>query len=143
MEPSPSLLLAETCLAFAPVPQQRHRADGWTPETQARFINALEAMGSVGKAARAVGIGRASAYRLRDRPGSASFAAAWDRAIAMGRTLQYSIAIDRAINGVTTIRVLKGGAIDVSGGPDMAVIHAALRDEAVPPHAAKATKETF
>ena len=79
MEPSPSppstLLLADSCLAFVPVPQQRHRAVGWTPDTQARFIRALEAMGSVGKAARAVGMGRASAYRLRERPGSASFAA--------------------------------------------------------------------
>lgn len=96
-------------------------------------------MGSVGKAARAVGMGRASAYRLRERAEAGSFVAAWDRAIVMGRTHQFSIAMDRALNGVTTVRVLKGGAIDVSGGPDMAVVHAALRDEAF----AKATKETF
>lgn len=130
---SPAPLLAGTCLAFTPVPAQRQRADGWTSKTQANFIRALEAMGSVGKAARAVGMGRASAYRLRERPDAASFAAAWDRAISMGRTHQFSIAMDRALNGVTTVRVLKGGAIDVSGGPDMAVIHAALRDEAMPP----------
>lgn len=135
-------LLADTCLAFTPVEQQRRRADGWTPDTQAHFIRALAAMGSVGKAARAVGMGRASAYRLRERPDAASFAAAWDCAISMGRTHQYSIAMDRALNGVTIVRVLKGGAIDVSGGPDMAVVHAALRDEAVPPHLLKATKET-
>lgn len=140
--PSPARLLTDSCLAFTPVAQQRHRADGWTPETQASFIRALEAMGSVGKAARAVGMGRASAYRLRERPDAADFAEAWDRAISMGRMHQYAIAMDRAINGVTTVRVLKGGAIDVSGGPDMAVIHAALRDEATPPHLAKATKET-
>ncbi len=131
-------LLAGTCLAFTPVPGQRHRADGWTPETQANFIRALEAMGSVGKAARAVGMGRASAYRLRERPDAASFAIAWDRAISMGRTHQFSIAMDRALNGVTIVRVLKGGAIDVSGGPDMAVVNAVLRDESF----AKATKET-
>jgi hypothetical protein len=140
--PPPAPLLADTCLAFIPVAQQRNRADGWTPETQANFIRALEAMGSVGKAARAVGIGRASAYRLRERPEAKSFAAAWDRAISMGRTHQFSIAMDRALNGVTIVRVLKGGAIDVSGGPDMAVVHAALRDEATPPHVLKATKET-
>ncbi|RYD43729.1 MAG: hypothetical protein EOP63_08560 [Sphingomonadales bacterium] len=134
----PAPLLAGTCLAFTPVAQQRHRADGWTPETQANFIRALEAMGSVGKAARAVGMGRASAYRLRDRPGATSFAAAWDSAIFMGRTHQFSIAMDRALNGVTIVRVLKGGAIDVSGGPDMAVVNAALREDAF----AKATKET-
>ncbi|MBR2174696.1 hypothetical protein [Sphingopyxis sp.] len=139
---APARLLAGTGLAFIPVEQQRHRADGWTPETQANFIRALAAMGSVGKAARAVGMGRASAYRLRERPGAASFAAAWDSAIATGRTHQFSIAMDRALNGVTIVRVLKGGAIDVSGGPDMAVVHAALRDEAVPPHLLKATKET-
>ena len=28
--PSPAQLLADSCLAFAPVPQQRNRADGWT-----------------------------------------------------------------------------------------------------------------
>ncbi|MDZ3831776.1 MAG: hypothetical protein U0S50_08170 [Sphingopyxis sp.] len=124
------------------MPQQRRRADGWSPGTQADFIRALAAMGSVGKAARAVGMGRASAYRLRERPQAASFAAAWDRAISMGRIHQYKVAMDRALNGVTIVRVLKGGAIDVSGGPDMAVVHAALRDDAVPPHFVKATKET-
>ena len=138
MEQTASHLLAGTCLAFLPVAQQRNRADGWTPETQANFIRALEAMGSVGKAARAVGMGRASAYRLRERPGAASFASAWDRAISMGRTHQFSIAMDRALNGVTTVRVLKGGAIDVSGGPDMAIVNAVLREESF----AKATKET-
>ena len=130
---SPAPLLAGTCLAFTPVSAQRQRADGWTSKTQANFILALEAMGSVGKAARAVGMGRASAYRLRERPDAASFAAAWDRAISMGRAHQFSIAMDRALNGVTTVRVLKGGAIDVSGGPDMAVVHVALRDDAMPP----------
>jgi len=134
----PAPLLGDTCLAFIPVPAQRLRADGWTPETQASFIRALEAMGSVGKAARAVGMGRASAYRLRERAEAASFAAAWDRAISMGRTYQFSIAMDRALNGVTVVRVLKGGAIDVSGGPDMAVANAALREDAF----TKATKET-
>jgi hypothetical protein len=139
---APTRLLADTCLAFTAVEQQRLRADGWTPETQANFIRALEAMGSVGKAARAVGMGRASAYRLRERAGASSFAAAWDRAISAGRIHQYSIAMDRALNGVTIVRVLKGGAIDVSGGPDMAVVHAALRDDAMPPHRLNAAKET-
>ena len=134
----PAPLLGDTSLAFTLVPQRRHRADGWTPDTQANFVRALSAMGSVGKAARAVGMGRASAYRLRERPNAASFAAAWDRAIATGRTHQFSIAMDRALNGVTIVRVLKGGAVDVSGGPDMAVVHAALREDAF----AKATKET-
>ncbi len=130
--PSPSPRLADTCLAFDPVPQQRRRADGWTPETQERFIRALEAMGSVGQAARAVGMGRRSAYRLRERPGAASFGTAWDRAISMGRMRQFDYAMDRALNGITTVRVLRGGAIDVTGGPDMDIVWSALREDAAP-----------
>lgn len=136
----PVPLLRGTCLAFLPVPQQRRRADGWTPDTQQRFIRALEAMGSVGRAAHAVGMNRRSAYRLRDRPGAASFAAAWDKALSMGRVRQFDYAMDRAINGVTTIRVLRGGAVDVTGGPDLGVVRAALRDDAAP---LKATKASF
>ena len=132
--------LAGTCLAFTPVPAQRRRADGWTPEVQRCFIRALEAMGSVGRAAKAIGMGRRSAYRLLERPGAESFAAAWDRALSMGRMRQFDYAMDRALNGVTTVRVLRGGAIDVSGGPDMSVVHAALREDAAP---LKATKDTF
>ena len=130
--PPPARLLADSCLAFIPVAQQRHRADGWTPETQANFIRALAAMGSVGQAARAVGMGRRSAYRLRDRAGAASFASAWDCALSMGRTHQFTIAMDRALNGVTIVRVMKGGAIDVSGGPDMGIVRSALREDAAP-----------
>ncbi|HKX88070.1 MAG TPA: hypothetical protein VJM13_02585 [Sphingopyxis sp.] len=136
---TPAPLLADTCLAFLPVPQQRHRADGWTPETQANFIRALEAMGSVGQAAKAVGMGRRSAYRLRDRPGAASFVTAWNSAISMGRTHQFGVAMDRALNGVTVVRVLKGGAVDVSGGADMDIVRSALREGAAP---LKVTKDT-
>lgn len=66
--------------AFHPVPV-RPRGDGWTPQRQAQFIGMLAQTGSVLAAAQAVGIGRESAYRLRRRPGSAGFAAAWDAAL--------------------------------------------------------------
>ncbi|MBL8649207.1 MAG: hypothetical protein JNL35_02245 [Sphingopyxis sp.] len=132
-------LLAGTILAFTPVPAQRKRADGWTPEIQTCFIRALEAMGSVGRGAKAVGMDRRSAYRLRERPGAESFAAAWDRALWMGRLRQFDYAMDRALNGVTTVRVLRGGAIDVSGGPDMDIVRAALREDSAPLKATKAT----
>ena len=140
LTPPPAPLLADTCLAFTPVVQQRLRADGWTPETQANFIRALEAMGSVGKAARAAGMGRRSAYRLRERPDAQSFATSWDRALSTGRLRQFDYAMDRALNGVTTIRIMRGGAIDISGGPDMDMVHAALREDAAP---LKASKDTF
>ena len=130
--------LAGTLMEFTPVPQERRRHDGWSADRQRRFILALRAMGSVGPAARAVGMGRASAYRLRDRAGAGGFATAWDRAIEFGRDRMYDVAMDQALNGVTTLRVLRGGSVSVSCGPDMRLVHNALRDE--PP--LRSTKET-
>ena len=65
---------------FHPVPLVR-RADGWTVERQVRFIGYLAQTRSVAAAARAVSMGRESAYRLRKRAGAAGFAAAWDAAL--------------------------------------------------------------
>lgn len=132
-------------LAFTPVPHSRHRANGWTPDAQVAFIQALSVMGTVGMAARAVGMGRQSAYRLRERAlalakergaEGASFVAAWDRAISLGRWRQYSVAMERAIEGHTIVRVHRGGSVSVTGGPDLRVMNAALREPpagAVPP----------
>jgi molybdenum-dependent DNA-binding transcriptional regulator ModE len=57
------------------------RRDGWTPERQLRFLDALARSRSVTQAARAAGMTRESAYRLRKRRDGALFAAAWDRAM--------------------------------------------------------------
>jgi hypothetical protein len=62
---------------FTPVPL-RYRADGWTPGRQSDFLGQLCETWSVTAAARHVGMTRESAYRLRDKPGAESFAAAWD-----------------------------------------------------------------
>ena len=59
----------------------RSRADGWSEERQCAFLCALYATGSVAAAAKAVGMTRTSAYRLRQRPGAESFAAMWDRVL--------------------------------------------------------------
>lgn len=111
---------------FTPVPLQRRRYDGWSPLVQKRFIHALSVMGSVGAACRAVGRGRVSAYRLREREGAESFADAWDAALEAGQDRQYNYLLDRAVNGVTTVRVLRGGSVSVEGGPDMALLRGAL-----------------
>jgi hypothetical protein len=66
---------------FLPVPS-RVRADGWTPDRQARFIGYLAEAGSVAEAARRVGMSRMAAYRLRRRKGAESFAHAWDSIVA-------------------------------------------------------------
>lgn len=113
-------------LAFTPVPFTRKRANGWTAERQRRFVLALSVMGAVGPAVRAVGMGRASAYRLRDRAGAESFAEAWDIALATGEDRQFHAALDVAINGVTTVRVLRGGMVDVVNSPHRKLLNAAL-----------------
>ena len=69
-------------LRFAPVPL-RAQHNGWSPVLQLRFIVAIGA--GVAEAARALGKTRQSAYDLRKREGAASFAAAWDAALAFAR----------------------------------------------------------
>jgi hypothetical protein len=123
------MLVDDAHLAFTPVPMDRRRSNGWTPKQQERFILALAAMGSVGQAAKAVGMSRTSAYNLRDRPGAERFACSWDMALDMGRQRQFDHAMERAINGVTTIRVMRGGSVTVNGGPDMHILRSALRSE--------------
>ena len=56
------------------------RRDGWTPARQLRFLDVLAHTRSVTAAARAAGMSRTSAYRLRARDPNGLFAAAWDRA---------------------------------------------------------------
>lgn len=60
----------------------RIRTDGWTPERQLRFLDALTRTRSITKAAAAAGMSRESAYRLRARPEGTLFGALWDRALA-------------------------------------------------------------
>lgn len=133
-------LLEGSILAFTPVAQQRCRADGWTPLTQERFIRALEAMGSVGAAAKAVGMSRRSAYKLRGRDDADDFARVWDQALDLGRGRMFDYAMERALNGVTTVRIFRGGAVDVSCGPNMGLVNAAIREPSAP---AKGTKVTI
>ena len=58
----------------------------WTTMKAQVFIGALAHFGSVAEAARAVGMGRQSAYRLRERLGEGGvLAKSWDRALAQGR----------------------------------------------------------
>jgi hypothetical protein len=75
--------------AFTPVPL-RYRADGWTPVRQAVFLGALVETRCVAAAARAVGMTRECAYRLRDKMGAESFAAAWDRILEAPRDSRMS-----------------------------------------------------
>ena len=80
--------------------RRRPRLDGWTEEKQRRFIETLADTGLVGHAAKAVGMSRESAYRLRRSPHGAAFARAWDAARHHAGGLIEDIAFERAIEGV-------------------------------------------
>lgn len=83
---------------WIPVPRQR-RVDGWTPQAQRRFIEALADTGSVTEAARTVAMSVTSCYRLRREPGAEGFAAAWESAIAQASQTLIDTAFDRALHG--------------------------------------------
>jgi len=96
---------------FTPVPRLRKRRNGWSPEAQRAFIDALEQCGSVSLAARAVGMSARSAYRLLYSPGAESFADAWDQAIARGIDRLRLAALDRALNGAWVPVVRRGRVV--------------------------------
>ena len=79
--------------------RRRPRHDGWTEEKQRRFIEALADTGMVSHAAKAVGMGRESANRLRRSPHGAAFARAWDAARLHAGAALEDIAFERAIEG--------------------------------------------
>ena len=130
------------CPPFTPVPMDRNRRDGWTPDRQRQFLLALSVTGSVEAAARMCSISRKSAYALRKREGARSFARAWDVAVAYGRARLFDYLMDRAINGVTTIRLRMGGVVDIGHGPDNKLVAAHFKQplEGVNPFAGKGDK---
>lgn len=85
-------------LDFTPVPR-RYRHDGWTPERQVAFIDALADTGCVDRAARMVNMAQANCYALRRAPGAESFRRAWEAALDCGLQVMKDIAFERAIEG--------------------------------------------
>ncbi len=142
MDDSRPLLAADEAelLAFTPVPTASSRHDGWTPRRQRDFITALAITGTVQRAARAVGMSRESAYKLRKRAGAESLAAAWDIAQSLSYDRVFALAMDRAINGITVPRYYKGRQIGTIHRPDLRLAMAVLAERPQPP--AKATKLT-
>ncbi len=95
----PFLEEAENPFAFDHV-RLRFRQDGWTPERQERFIEALAATGCVEHAARAVGKSVSSAYALKTRAEARPFRLAWEAALEVGIKRLSEAALSRAIHGV-------------------------------------------
>ncbi|MBK9588905.1 MAG: hypothetical protein IPO50_10180 [Sphingomonadales bacterium] len=95
--PPPQSLQPST--EFEPVPL-RARHDGWTPERQVAFIEALAETACVVQAATAVGMSATAAYHLRRRPEAQAFRLAWDAALDFGVRRLEDSALSRAIHGV-------------------------------------------
>jgi hypothetical protein len=100
-------------IAFTPVPRQRKRRTGWSPERQSLFIFALSRCGSVARAARSVGMSARSAYQLLDAPGGEDFARAWDEAIDLGIERVRADALESALGGVFVPVFRKGRLVRV------------------------------
>jgi hypothetical protein len=83
---------------FTPAPTRKRRA-GWTARKQRKFIEHLSLTGNAGEACALVGLSSTSFYRLCNRAGADSFAAACDAARILAGTRGSAIAWDRAVNG--------------------------------------------
>jgi hypothetical protein len=108
---SPAAAEAPDRYPFTPVPFQRARRAGWTPERQRQFIAALARLGCVAQAAAAVGISARSAHKLRERPGAESFAAAWDAALEDGLDERRAALFERATMGTVAPRYRNGRVV--------------------------------
>ncbi|MBO9695292.1 MAG: hypothetical protein J7499_03755 [Sphingopyxis sp.] len=84
---------------YVPVPLRR-RHDGWTPDRQLDFIEALAETACVTQAAKAVGLAPRSAYRLRANPDAQAFRLAWDAALDVGVRRLGDAVLSRAVHGV-------------------------------------------
>ncbi|HYD25314.1 MAG TPA: hypothetical protein VEB68_10985 [Croceibacterium sp.] len=89
----------------------RPRFDGWTPNRQAEFIQALGESACVEDACRAVGMSVQSAYALRARADAVSFRNAWEAALDYGVRRLSDAALSRAINGVAVPVFYRGEQI--------------------------------
>ncbi len=83
---------------WRPVPRRR-RADGWTPDVQRAFVEALGRTGNVEHAAMEVDRSVKSAYALRQAPGGEAFARAWEAARCHAADRLLDITFTRAIEG--------------------------------------------
>jgi hypothetical protein len=78
---------------------KKRRHDGWSPDKQRAFVEALADSGSVATAAQRVGMSESSAYRLRRSPDAEAFDRAWGAAIDAASKKLLDAAFERALVG--------------------------------------------
>ncbi|QKG70064.1 hypothetical protein [Erythrobacter mangrovi] len=123
---------------FPPVPL-RARSDGWTEERQCGFLAQLYVTGSIGAAARSVGMSRASAYRLRERDGAEGFAHAWDTVLTPPgkgrchaakpdwRKVTTAALLQRVESGLVKPLLYRGAMVKIVRKPDNSALLRLLR----------------
>jgi len=111
LPPPASVALAKSPLPDTAIVPVALRHDGWTPDRQRAFIEALADSGCVKSAADTVGISVVSAYRLRRRSDARAFDAAWEAALECSLQQLLPVAIDRALNGTVRQRWYHGELI--------------------------------
>ena len=74
--------------------------DRWSKPKMAEFLRVLAAHQCVAAAARAVGMSRQSAYKLRNRLKGEPFDIAWEAAFQHGYDALHQAALERALHGV-------------------------------------------
>jgi hypothetical protein len=92
---------------FTPV-AVRPTHNGWTPQKQVAFIDALAEMVCVKQACGHVGMSTSSAYALRIRPDAQGFRIAWDAALDFGARRLSDEAMSRAVHGEVVPHYYKG-----------------------------------
>ena len=82
--------------------------DRWTKPKMAAFLRELSACHCISSAAKAVGMSRQSAYRLRARLKGEPFDIAWEAAFQHGYDALHQAALERALHGIE-VPVFHGG----------------------------------
>jgi hypothetical protein len=90
-------------------PRARH--DGWTPDRQIAFIDALAESGCVSEACATIGIAPRSAYRLRARTDAQGFRLAWDAALDYAIRRLSDACLSRALHGEAIPHYFQGEQI--------------------------------
>lgn len=96
-------------ILFAAVPMQRKRRGGWDERTQRMFVAQLARTPCVTRAAKALGLGRRSAYQLLTKPEAEQFAKAWDMAIDFGLGRLRGDCLARCLDGPEEVKVMRKG----------------------------------
>jgi hypothetical protein len=102
---------AATVIAGFPPARPRARLDGWTPQKQRAFCEALADTGVVRDAAALVGMTPQSAYQLKRRAEGRGFSLAWNAALLLARQRLIDMAIERAIDGNNELYMKDGEVV--------------------------------